>query len=97
MEAADLNNANPRPLVGGIPIAELAKEVLTWPLYTPFYVASGQVGYTVAGVAGIGAAYYLFGNPMDLDYASMAQQYFTAGVIQTVIGYAVSRDLQGLM
>ena len=98
MEDELLNNANPRPLPSGsIPVMELVKEALTWPLYMPFYVTSGNVGYTVAGVAGVGVAYYYFGSPIGLDYMTLAEQYVLAGVVQTGVGYLVSKDLQGLM
>lgn len=61
----------------------LVGRVLTWPLAFPALLTSMNVGHTTAAVAGIGAAYYFFGNPLEVEGLALAKGYLTAGVVQT--------------
>jgi hypothetical protein len=73
----------PNILLAQLPI--LATRVLLWPLRFPSLLMSMNVGHTAAALGGVGAAYYFFGNPLEVRDMALLKGYLLAGVVQTAV------------
>lgn len=65
-------------------LPELAVQIITWPLSFPYLITSLNVGMTVSAVAGVGAAYYLYGSPFEASSLDLLKGYLVAGTVQTL-------------
>ena len=65
-------------------IADLAIDILRWPLMVPTYLRNGGLLQVSSVVAGLGVSYVVYGNPLELSYMDMVRNYAMTGTIITV-------------